>query len=322
MQHGQRTPCTNLSSLGSLSSLSSLNMMTALWVWVFLLIGGHKVWAQLSPAPDTCPITQITDTIAGDAQYPALDADGTRVVFQSTADLTGENPDGNTEIFLFDMSSAAFTQITHTTKSTTQALGIDPNQTNRTPRISATGTRIAFVSDADLNGENSDRSAEVFVYDTDSAVFIQLTNTTSILSNLGRPALNSDGTRIVFWSNEDLTGENIDGRGEVFLFETSTNALSQVTNSTDFSGGPVINAAGTRIAYEASGTSAIHLLDTTTNTVIQVPGPPQFPILNPSISADGTRIVFEVGYSTPRRIKFFQIFLFDTTTSTLTSGDA
>jgi hypothetical protein len=46
-------------------------------------------------------LTQLTNTTTGGSNgSPSINADGTRIAFASTSDLTGGNPDGNSEIFL------------------------------------------------------------------------------------------------------------------------------------------------------------------------------------------------------------------------------
>jgi len=45
-------------------------------------------------------IQQITDETSGDSEDSSINADGTRIAFQSDADINGGNPDGNQEIYL------------------------------------------------------------------------------------------------------------------------------------------------------------------------------------------------------------------------------
>src|SRR5262249_49787279 len=47
------------------------------------------------------------------------------------------------------------------------------------------------------------------------------------------PAISGDGTRIAFQSFADLTGENADGTDEIFLFDTVTGRLTQVTRASE-----------------------------------------------------------------------------------------
>ena len=100
--------------------------------------------------------------------FPSINADGTRIAFQTTADLTGKNADGNLEIFLFDTTTSEFTQITRTTGGDTA---------NSNASINANGTRIAFESNRNLTGENADGDREIFLFDTTTRTFTQITNT-------------------------------------------------------------------------------------------------------------------------------------------------
>ena len=80
---------------------------------------------------------------------------------------------------------------------------------------------------------------------------------TQITSSTGggnfAPSINSDGTRIAFYSDGDLVpGGNADGNSEIFLW-TSGSGITQITSSTlggNFN--PSINSDGTRIAFESN----------------------------------------------------------------------
>ncbi len=75
---------------------------------------------------------------------------------------------------------------------------------------------------------------------------------------VGQPVLNSDGTRLAFWSTADLVGANPDGNIELFYGKIdrvhSCITITQITSSEGgilegFNLGPSINAAGDRIAF-------------------------------------------------------------------------
>jgi hypothetical protein len=98
--------------------------------------------------------TQVTDSADTDNGGPSISSDGTRLVFTSRADLTGDNPDGNREVFLFDAATDITTQITDSVGGTfTDAV------------ISGDGTRILFTSGSDIVGENPDGNIEVYFAD-------------------------------------------------------------------------------------------------------------------------------------------------------------
>jgi Tol biopolymer transport system component len=114
--------------------------------------------------------------------------------------------------------------------------------------MNASGTRIAFMSQSDLTGENPDRNREIFFVNTRTRTVTQLTDSTGDGSD--SPAMNASGTRIAFMSQSDLTGENPDRNQEIFFVNTRTRAVTQLTHSTGSdNGSPVINASGTHIAF-------------------------------------------------------------------------
>ena len=101
---------------------------------------------------------------------------------------------------------------------------------------------------------------EIFLFDTTSSTFTQITDTTG--GSTFNPATNSDGTRIVFQSNRDITGDNADLNSEIFLYDVTTDMFTQISDSTG-SGGFMadINADGTKITFELGGTRQIYLAE-------------------------------------------------------------
>ncbi|HEX3127036.1 MAG TPA: IPTL-CTERM sorting domain-containing protein [Thermoanaerobaculia bacterium] len=275
---------------------------------------------------------QITFT-QGETTYnlnPAIDAVGSRIAFESNANLLGTNPDGNLEIVLWD-AFTGFVQITSTTGGQSVAPTINAAGTrvsfesnadplgsngdgnfeiflwdssagltqitntasgdNRLASIDATGNRIAFASSSDLVGSNGDGSFEIFLWDS-SAGLIQITNTTAGRLSFS-PSINAAGNRIAFESNANLTGGNGDLNVEIFLWDAST-GIAQLTNTSPFTGNngnPAINAAGDGVAFEFGFPSQIFLWDAVAG-ITPVSGSLSQPSVLPSINAAGTRIAF------------------------------
>jgi len=231
--------------------------------------------------------TQITSTTSGVSLNPAIDAAGNRIAFESNADPLGSNGDGNSEIFLWDVSTG-LAQITNTTSGNSVS-----------PAINAAGNRIAFVSSTDLVGSNSDGNSEIFLWDASTGLS-QITNTTSGISV--SPAINAAGNRIAFVSSTNLVGSNSDGNSEIFLWDVST-GFTQITNTSIFtgnSGSPAINAAGNRITFESNanlvginsgGNSEIFLWDASTGFT-QITNTTSGISVLPAIDAAGNRIAF------------------------------
>ena len=257
---------------------------------LLLLLGA--LLAEFVPMPawaQTFTHTQITNSTGGPNTYPSINSNGTRIAFVSNRDLTGGNPDLNSEIFLWTQG-LGFTQITNS----------PGDRQSWSPSINADGTRIAFESDSDLTGGNPDGGPDIFLW-TQGLGIAQIT--TGVFGS-HEPSINADGTRIAFDSSRDLTPGspgNADGNQEIFLW-TSGSGFTQITNST---GGdnfrPSINADGTRIAFDsdrdltggnADGNLEIFLW-TSGSGITQITNTTGGSNLWPSINADGTRIAFD-----------------------------
>ena len=78
-----------------------------------------------------------------------------RIAFESSANITGGNPDLNDEIFIYDRLTDIFTQITDE-----PAGGSDDSGD---PSVNADGTRIAFFGDANINGGNPQGDRQVWL---------------------------------------------------------------------------------------------------------------------------------------------------------------
>ncbi|MBW8879256.1 MAG: hypothetical protein JF614_30315, partial [Acidobacteria bacterium] len=80
------------------------------------LIAGVLLLVAVVPgrAQSACSLTQLTNTTGSSFFnfFPAFNAAGNRIVFNSSADLVGSNGDGGVEAFLWD-ASIGFTQITN-----------------------------------------------------------------------------------------------------------------------------------------------------------------------------------------------------------------
>ena len=236
-----------------------------------------------------CLTSQITNTTVGESQPPSINALGTRVAFDSFSNITGVNPDFSFELFLYDSVSALLSQLT-----------INATGGILEPSISSDGRYIAFSSASDITGNNADDNREIFLFDTNTTLFSQITNTTGSPEDMNfSPSINSDGSKIAFVSEHNLTGTNGDGSQELFLFDINTMTFSQLTNS---SGGdtaqPSMNSDGTRIAFMASGDLTgsnsdnnfeIFLLDTTTLGLTQITNTVSGQNRFPSINGNGTR---------------------------------
>ncbi len=156
--------------------------------------------------------------------------------------------------------------------------------------------------------------------------FIGLTQvTTSNLGNSSHPSINTLGTQISFQSSSDLTGSNADGNMEIFLYNISAASIVQITTTTGCSNKyPSIDANGKRLVFQSDctslginpdGNAEIFVFDSTTGVTSQITTTAGGSNENPSISGDGTRIVFQsdIDYTGGNADGNTEVFLFDTT---------
>ena len=146
------------------------------------------------------------------AVCPAISSDGKMIVFASTEDLAGNNADRNSEIFLFDGSRLK--QVTKTEPGSNTSRLSDGNSE---PSITADGVAIAFSSNRDFTGQNTDHSYEIFLYDSVDQRYTQLTNGT-LDHSAGSPKISDDGSR-VYYRRTSLAKPDA---GDLVLVETAS----------------------------------------------------------------------------------------------------
>lgn len=271
----------------------------------------------------TRTLTQLhADSGSPGAWYPRLDDSGTRIVSASDNDLTGENPDLNSEIFLFDLTAGTITQITHTTRFRGQL------DTNSFPSISSDGKRIVFQSRGDFNGDNPDQEHSVYLFDTETGTFTLVAQANN--ESLNVRAVNSDGTRIVLVTDGSPTGQNPDGNNEIFVFDAATGVLTQITQTVGAdNASPTMNGAGSLIAFSSNAdftgenpdrNSEIFSFQIPTSRMTQVTRTIGTSNRVPSLNGDGTRIAFISGANITgeNADRNSEWFLFDTISAAFT----
>jgi uncharacterized protein (TIGR03437 family) len=182
-------------------------------------------------------LTGQTPFVAFDNRDPSVDDDASVVAFVSTRNPAGTNADGSPEIFLYKRSPtpASLVQLTATTPAGNQI----PFSEN--PSLSADGSVIAFISNANLLTNNADLNAEVFLGSfngTTATVTRQVTQTavaspdlTGVSINILSPGrrLSRDGEFLLFESRADLPGNGaIQNTTTVMLYDIPANSFRQV----------------------------------------------------------------------------------------------
>ncbi len=247
-------------------------------------------------------IIPVTDTASSNGAFVrGASNDGRRIVFESTNDYTGENKDGNNEIFVYDADLRKIIQITRT--GTEAGSGSGPvlagkspqgskcpggceptgsTATNSVPAISGDGTRIVFASTSSTLTQtpNADGNSEIYLAKlprgATAAVIERITETDGLKNSFDNntPAINYDGSVIAFVSTrrffkargiQIFSARNEDNNAQVYLYEPAAQRFTQVTHK--------------RIEEGISGFEAKGFIS------------------NPFLSGDGKTLVFLSGYN-------------------------
>jgi uncharacterized protein (TIGR03437 family) len=232
------------------------------------------------------------------------------------------DPDGNGELFLYDVANRRYTQVT-VSRDVDATKDFVVRGFNSNPHLSGNGRVLAFLSGFNYAGananKNSDFNGEIFIYRVGdpSNTFRQVTETSgnsavppngvmNLLPAFTHP-LSADGTRLVFESAGDLASKNSDKTREVFLADLggASPTFRQITDQgtvditkNDFNFFPSINSTGTFITF----TSVLNLTPASSSSV-------------KTDNADGSREVFryDIAASKFRQITFAPLatFVFD-----------
>lgn len=176
---------------------------------------------------------------------------------------------------------------------------------NGGPAVDADGSRIAVVSSQDLTGQNADHNSEIQLIDRDTGTTTQITQTTGGGAGNSQVTIDDAGTKIAFISAADLTGGNPDNDDQLFLFDTTTSGITQLTAATGgFTvGEPDLSGNGTRIAFRsdanltganADGNFELFRINTSgAPGLVQLTSGTGGTLRAPSVNLTGTRIAFE-----------------------------
>lgn len=185
------------------------------------------------------------------------------------------DPSATPTVFLWDLRAGSLRQLT--------ALGPSdqPSVENGTAyaRIGTARektryarTVVAFRSTANLALRNADGSAEIFVWDSQTNAFTQVSDATSgassdpVIGARFHAVQDSAGLytgeitvrwRVAFLSTSDLAGDNPDGLPQVFHYDSGApevERLVQVSHATDGAAGPpAVEGNGSRVAFVHDG---------------------------------------------------------------------
>lgn len=254
-----------------------------------------------------------------------MDTAGSAMVFESDCDLTGDNEDGNREIFFaeFNRSRIEIDQLTQSAACT-----------NSNPTLSGDGSRVAFESDCNLDASNAEGNVEIFTIGDGAP---RAVTDTFGCSNLA-PTLNGDGSKLVYDSD---CGSILDLSSEVFLATLAPPAIDVITQLTNDTTGecdnlePDIDDTGSLVIFESDCDLVGQNEDFAPVLYSVVPGGPIAQLLAPlddtcssleaRVSGDGATAVFTsdcdfVGTNGDRGTEIFQVRTLDRVVSQITTN--
>jgi hypothetical protein len=213
--------------------------------------------------------------------------DGTVQLFESTANLTGDNPSGHLQVFTWD--GASFTRLTDMTDGTVSG-----------GSAAASSRWVAYAATDDPLGTNPDLNLEVFRYDLVGAQWRQITFTTGCSNTL--PSISDDGSRILFTTDctNLVAGFNGDGNSEIAVWDVSlglggletTGCSSGETELADDGSLGVFRSNCNPSGANADGNDEVFSWAPFAGSPSQITATSGAPNAAPSVSADGDIVAF------------------------------
>jgi hypothetical protein len=197
----------------------------------------------------------------GENASPILSADGTRVAFQSFANLTPNDTDENVDVYVKDLVSGS------TTLASTNDAGVKADGSSGGPALSADGTKVSFVSTGtNLDSADTDSIHDVFVKDLVSGeVALASTSTGGTKGNdinFFTTGLSDDGTKVGFVSMAtNLASGDDDAVLDVYVKDLTSGVLSLASTSSSGTKGngnsdpAALSGDGARVAFGSSSTN-------------------------------------------------------------------
>jgi hypothetical protein len=277
--------------------------------------------ASADPGANLRQVERVSRTPAGPApdsgsDLPSISSNGRFVVFDSAAsNLTPNDTNGTTDVFLFDRMTGTTTLISRNTA------GDSADQPSLDPAISSSGTFVVYTSYATDIGGGSGTPAGALVYRYNVA-----THTTTLVSktpngsypakDAGLADVSATGRYVAYYSAaRNLVTGDTNNKPDVFLYDSATDTTTLVSMASDGTGAngmssaPTVSKSGRWVAYQSKATNIVpstgpnfgtdvYLWDRTTGTSSLVTestagGPAHGSSFRPDISDNGRYVGFD-----------------------------
>jgi Tol biopolymer transport system component len=267
--------------------------------------------------------TGVTDRVSVDSSglegngfsnEPSISANGRYVAFESSANnLVPGDTNGSRDIFVHDRQTGV------TERVSVDSSGLEGNDINSDPSISADGRYVAFDSFAsNLVSGDTNGSWDVFVHDRQTGVTTRVSVDSSGVegsSSSFRPSISADGRYVAFDSlASNLVSGDTNSFSDVFVHDRQTGVTTRVSvdssgvEGTLFSVYPSISADGRHVAFDSksdnlvpgdtNGSPDVFVHDRQTGVTSRVSVDSSGvegngPSFEASISADGRYVAFD-----------------------------
>ncbi len=169
------------------------------------------------------PITRIAADGTGNiAKYPRVDSTGQRVVYNSTTDDDGLNPDLSHEVFRARLDGTLVERLTASP------------YWSFAPDVSANGDRIVFASFGDLTGGNPDQDRQIFLYEASTQLTTQLTSALPGFISMAR--ISDDGAYVYFATSSPIFELEPGGSETLYRLEIDSGEFERASGPPDLRG--------------------------------------------------------------------------------------
>ncbi len=202
-------------------------------------------WQLWSFDLNTGVLLQLTsgeDNPIASGGFNDIDAsdNASHVVWISLNDITGQNPNNRSSVFMAATDGSGITQVT-----------INIETFLLEPIISGDASTVAFLSDSDLTGDNPGLDRQIFRIDANGANLAQVTNLpSSVVSDI---TFSDDGSTIAWVGSGDPFGTNADNSLEIFSINIDGTNYTQLTASDADSFSPKLSDDGSVLVFASTG---------------------------------------------------------------------
>ncbi|MCP3980603.1 MAG: hypothetical protein GY716_14975 [bacterium] len=258
--------------------------------WVYLSADDGSNWEIFRFSTSGGPPTQITFT---DSPFyntrPVVSGGHARIAFNSSNGTFpgGDNPDGGTELYVMDVNGSNIQQLTaHENSGYDFEVDVTPD-----------GSRVVFTTTGQRDGGLSDQ-IDIWRIQSDGSGLTQVTSG----ARAYHPDVSNDGSKIVFYSADNLTGVNTCSGGfpQVFVVQDDGSGLLQLTppDNCDINDHAVLSGDGNTVVFQAVGFSApytgpgLYSIPSTGGTMTHFVNDGDSLRKNPNVSDDGQWAVY------------------------------